>query len=659
MDHKHLKEKLCSALKSSRLAKNIIQSEHKELNLFRRKSEKNIVLLKNDAKQKLNEQLPLKRKSEDGSDSNQKSIPDENKDDILDKANIIKQYPHNYLNHKNEENLIKSKSIAKINSNRPTNTNQETENSSNKHKSSSNKQKSIPIIIDISRKECNLCGKTTIFLLSKKLLASKYMTTMDSFNIKIINDIISNENNHIVSIFKDYLIYDDTNEFLKRFYSIKESKPRMPKIVDYYEQSTKMFPNYINLPESKFMFKSIERKQICIDERQEDLENAKNIKLKLEQFSNFPNKIFTTKFMDKLNSPDSILSSIDNSVTLLQSYFKNSKNLIVDSMQKNLECISVNNLLERLNSKDTIVQEKNEKGGSLQSRKNSCNNKPQKHAVRNKMEWKNNEIFPVSSNVVFRSLKNLSTKNFPIENPDYLHYPYANINTLEGQPVDSKLTKTIVSNKPKINLNVIQKNEPLKVNIFVNNGERSSKTRNKDKIEYKLRSQKDIKTNLIIESNTKIRLKSQDKTSSVRQMNMKFNQLNKTPESKGMRQHKRSSECINQIAKVKESKILSIKEGPKPKADKGQSKIHKESSSKSINKISSKNSGLSLNKKRFSQPLETAITKNSKDVRTIIQNGLEKIRKQNATPSSKRNKNEKNYGVQRWGSVIGVSRHQK
>ena len=43
-----------------------------------------------------------------------------------------------------------------------------------------------------------------------------------------------NETRKIVSIFKDYLIYDDYSEYLKRFYSEKESEARLPRAFDFY-----------------------------------------------------------------------------------------------------------------------------------------------------------------------------------------------------------------------------------------------------------------------------------------------------------------------------------------------------------------------------------------------------------------------------------------
>lgn len=88
----------------------------------------------------------------------------------------------------------------------------------------------------------------------------KYLTSKDFYNVKIINDIIYNEPTHMVAVFKDYLIFDDLSEFLKRHYEDNETIQRLPKIWEFYEKYSKVFPNYVNLPENKFMYKNIERK---------------------------------------------------------------------------------------------------------------------------------------------------------------------------------------------------------------------------------------------------------------------------------------------------------------------------------------------------------------------------------------------------------------
>ena len=52
---------------------------------------------------------------------------------------------------------------------------------------------------------------------------------------KVINDLIYNEPMHIVSVFKDYLIMDDVNEFLKRPYAHNEQRQRLSKLYEFYD----------------------------------------------------------------------------------------------------------------------------------------------------------------------------------------------------------------------------------------------------------------------------------------------------------------------------------------------------------------------------------------------------------------------------------------
>ena len=83
----------------------------------------------------------------------------------------------------------------------------------------------------------------------------------DFINVKVVNDLIYNEPTHLVGIFKDYLILDDINEFLKRYYtSPQETSVRLPKLCDFYEKYSQVFPNFIALPESSYMFKNIQKK---------------------------------------------------------------------------------------------------------------------------------------------------------------------------------------------------------------------------------------------------------------------------------------------------------------------------------------------------------------------------------------------------------------
>lgn len=153
-------------------------------------------------------------------------------------------------------------------------------------------------------------------------LELKYLTSREYYNTKVINDIIYNENTHIVSVFKDYLIYDDVSEFLKRQYHVQESKKRLPKVIEFYETYSKVFPNYVNLPENKFMFKNIERKQLYWDSKQQFLmeqeeRNAKK-KARIEDFGgvqNAPSSFFNESIDDRLFS-NSWVDEVNNMKTL-------------------------------------------------------------------------------------------------------------------------------------------------------------------------------------------------------------------------------------------------------------------------------------------------------------------------------------------------------
>lgn len=62
-----------------------------------------------------------------------------------------------------------------------------------------------------------------------KLYKKHCKNISDKYNLFTINNILSNSKCHIVSKFKDYLLYDDISEFLKRFYKGYESGTRLKK----------------------------------------------------------------------------------------------------------------------------------------------------------------------------------------------------------------------------------------------------------------------------------------------------------------------------------------------------------------------------------------------------------------------------------------------
>ena len=67
------------------------------------------------------------------------------------------------------------------------------------------------------------------------LLYSKYGDIEEDLNYLYLNQILYNRQSHYNVVFKECQYADYIDEFLKRFYSIKESYSKIPKLNDYYK----------------------------------------------------------------------------------------------------------------------------------------------------------------------------------------------------------------------------------------------------------------------------------------------------------------------------------------------------------------------------------------------------------------------------------------
>ena len=123
--------------------------------------------------------------------------------------------------------------------------------------------------------------KRRLFISAVKRIETKYCRTKYIYDVNCINNLIFNDSSRVVALFKDFLIISDNTEFLRRFYSKDEATPRLRKIVNFYETYSKIFPNYMVLPESRYLYKNIRRKQKMIDAvneiKREEEENRKKI----------------------------------------------------------------------------------------------------------------------------------------------------------------------------------------------------------------------------------------------------------------------------------------------------------------------------------------------------------------------------------------------
>ena len=163
---------------------------------------------------------------------------------------------------------------------------------------------------------------------AKYKLIKRYDKPLSYHDVKIINDILFNEKTHFVEMFKEYLLYEDYNEFLKKYYDKHSTKNKLKSILIFYEKYSKIYANYTVIPESKYMYKNIKRKQKVIDQinnnyykdkkysEDEEDENSSN-----EYYSNtIFNKDILNSIYNKSNYSKNTLFNITNSTNTINDF---------------------------------------------------------------------------------------------------------------------------------------------------------------------------------------------------------------------------------------------------------------------------------------------------------------------------------------------------
>ncbi len=144
----------------------------------------------------------------------------------------------------------------------------------------------------------------------------------DAQNKKAIECIMYGSKSHIVCVFKDYLIYDDANEFLKRYYRAAEQKSRLSTLSAFYIKYVTARPNWAIMAEREFLLNNIERKRRCARSR------AQKQKQEGQPGEGVP--LFTSEFFHELDLDDQnvsvdktlVLPSVAPPVTKIQSYLQ-------------------------------------------------------------------------------------------------------------------------------------------------------------------------------------------------------------------------------------------------------------------------------------------------------------------------------------------------
>ena len=319
---------------------------------------------------------------------------------------------------------------------------------------------------------------------------SFYKSEEDDYNIKMIEDILDNEETHLVAEFKDFLIIGDLNEFLQKYYSLLDSRKYIPKICDYYSKSSLIFPNYVTLGESKYIYKNIRKKQKLIDQLQEQDElfekkfkngssyesinnffssktlnsilqqsNTSNVKMIFgiddnNIINNKKNKKNLNLDFDNDETPMKIIDNLDQ----IEKEIKENKNMILnsDNMKKQNEN----------NKKYVYIKERNKDENIFKiSNSNTSSNKCSNIYKRNKKRIINSNLLKKQA-ITENNSKNFNKSNSSItgKESNYIQKKYINYFFINSQKKNKR--KMLIKNS-------LNTNNKLNNNININNNKNS------------------------------------------------------------------------------------------------------------------------------------------------------------------------------------------
>ena len=226
------------------------------------------------------------------------------------------------------------------------------------------------------------------------------------YNLYTINNILLNSKCHLVSVFKDYLLYDDLSEFYKRYYKQKESNTRIKKISKYYKDSTIIYPNYSPLFEAKYMYSNIIKKHVLINKHENYKKKVKNNMLKkhyqekneIDNKKNCKNFFSSTIYNDILNESESFLSLLFG----IEKKSQDNKNQIKNDNEKEMEeLIKIIDIIENNEINDKNIDESIHNKTDI----NKKNNLENKEKITVNSLKKNSKEFINNNRSIFNHIK--------------------------------------------------------------------------------------------------------------------------------------------------------------------------------------------------------------------------------------------------------------
>lgn len=403
-------------------------------------------------------------------------------------------------------------------------------------------------------------------------LFKKYTSGNFSFLKITTNHLINNDRTLIVARFKEFLIYDDSSEFIHRFYPKKESFPRLIKILNFYETYSKIFPNYLVLKENKYLYRNIRKKQkminaineikreekenqkkLGIKEKTEDIFNknklfTKTIKDEIKKFQkNLSGKIYKNSFDTDNQDEDDTLIINQNSISIsvlnwkefeknnLEKLNENDYNINEDSFSTNKNNDSITKMLSILNDNKIYIEDlpkilMENKNINIYSNKNPNNTKQNKingNSKDKKIKYNKNELIKYSktkSNAVtssstiskrikktglFSSNNNTKENNIKINNRNHVNEILSLSKKIDSNTIKNKKTNLQNQLSPKMKSFQHTKQFYYNTNIIKNSKTPTHIDKTKKSDKKPQKKEKIVKNDIATYSNNNENIKSQ------------------------------------------------------------------------------------------------------------------------------------------------------
>ena len=352
-------------------------------------------------------------------------------------------------------------------------------------------------------------------------LIKKYNYTFDKYNLLCVNYLLNNSYCHLVSEFKEKMISDYIIEFLRRQYTTKEAKERIPKFYLYYKHYSIFFgqPFFKNFIFNKLIQKNGEKKaRIYYKNHYQNGESKdegnENLGFAQSESGNEGDNENTSKLNNKKRKishifDSSIKENIDNAtlMTTINSFENNTINLKLNN--EKIEIFSENKtdksndttlgkIINYINKKD--LEEKKEKSKNIKKKNysigenifNLLNKNNKKIYINENNKKKLIELINTNNNTMNKKIRMSSIKRSLIKTQNNntntnTNNTQRNVSHSKNNANEEKIKKKIISNK-NLNSNRVYKKVKLlsfaddDINNLINsNMIRSSRNRNINK----------------------------------------------------------------------------------------------------------------------------------------------------------------------------------